>query len=224
MNSEPKSAAPIVYVVDDEPAVRDSLRLLFQSVGLAVQGFPDAASFLAQPLGEGPACLVSDLRMPMTSGIDLLEALQKRGTRIPAVMISGHGDVKLAVRALKSGAIDFIEKPFDDQELLDAVNGALKNAQRSPGIEPDSADCGRHVDQLTPREKEVLQLVVSGKPNKLIARALDISTRTVEAHRAHLMEKLEVGSLAELVRLALQCGIAGVPEDGQAGNLRNQSR
>ncbi|GAB4181075.1 MAG: response regulator FixJ [Rhodocyclaceae bacterium] len=222
MNTEAQAETPVIYVVDDEPAVRDALRLLFQSVGLVVRGYATAMEFLEQPLSGGPGCLVSDLRMPIMGGLELLQALRSRGSTLPAVIISGHGDVKLAVRALKYGAADFIEKPFDDQDLLDAVNAALAAFGR--GGASDRAECERNLKSLTAREREVLHLVVAGKSNKLIARALEISTRTVEAHRARLMQKLGVGSIAELVGLAIRCGLTPPSDDERLGNHRSVSR
>jgi FixJ family two-component response regulator len=201
-----------VYIVDDEPAVRDALRLLFHSVGLKAVGFAEASAFLDHRLEPGCGCLVTDLRMPGLSGIELIEALRGRGCMLPAVVVSGHGDVRLAVRALKCGATNFLEKPFHDQDLLDIVNGALLACRHDncactqPGGPPPG------LERLTPREREVLQLVALGRPNKLIARELDLSTRTVESHRASLMRKLQVDSVAGLVALALRSGLLGAGE------------
>lgn len=199
--------SPVVYIVDDEPAVRDALGLLFQSVGLDCIAFTDAQTLLDFPLDERPACLVSDLRMPLISGIELVETWRKRGIQIPAIIVSGHGDIKQAVRALKCGATDFLEKPFDDQDLLDAVHAALKLAARGPESNPLMDDPPRRKTLISPREIEVLRLVVEGWPNKRIARELDISSRTVEVHRSHVMQKLGASSIAELVRLTLNSGV-----------------
>lgn len=209
MNS-PAPDTPIVYVVDDEPAVRDALGLLLQSVGLDWIAFPDARSLLAQPLARSAACLVTDLRMPLMSGIELVESLRQQGNSMPAVIISAHGDIKQAVRALKCGATDFLEKPFDDQDLLDAVHAALKSSgSASP---PGSATPQRAA--ISPRETEVLRLVCNGSANKVIARELGISARTVEVHRAHIMQKLGASSVAELVRMAMLGGyLDGEPPD-----------
>lgn len=207
MEKFPQPDRPVVYVVDDEPAVRDALGLLFQSVGLDCVDFSDARSLLAHPLVTGPCCLVTDLRMPLMSGIELVEVLRERGVVMPAIVISAHGDVKLAVRALKCGATDFLEKPFNDQDLLDAVNAALKQAGDNPPVNVPVANFApRSRAQISPREIEVLRLVVKGCANKVIARELDISARTVEVHRAHIMQKLGASSVAELVRLALHDG------------------
>lgn len=192
---------PDICVVDDDPLVRDALRLLMRSVGLDARTFGEPQALLDAPLGES-LCLVTDLRMPGMSGIELMECLQRRGHRVAAVMISGHGDVPLAVKAMKAGVLDFLTKPFNDQELLDATHRALR-ALAAFAPAPEAA---LRLERLTSRERQVLDMVVAGQPNKLIARALDVSTRTVEAHRAHLMEKLGVKSLAELIRLAVGAG------------------
>lgn len=204
---------PTIYVVDDEPTVRDSLRLLFQSVGMKVREFdsPQALLDFTEPLA---GCLITDLRMPLMNGIDLIVALRARDCRLPVIVISGHGDVKLAVRAIKAGASDFVEKPFNDQYLLDAVNAALSTAtDAATGATLRAVDVER-LSQLTPREHDVLRLIVTGQPNKLIARELNLSIRTVEAHRAHIMDKLEAGSIAELVSLALRSGAFHDAEPG----------
>lgn len=208
MENSLQANIPVVYVVDDEPAVRDALGLLFRSVGLAHVDFPDARTLLSYPLGNGPCCLVTDLRMPLMSGIELVEALRERGVAMPAIVISAHGDIKQAVRALKCGATDFLEKPFDDQDLLDAVHAALKlSSKNASSVEPTGDAPSHQRAVISPREIEVLQLVVNGYPNKVIARELDISARTVEVHRAHIMQKLGASSIAELVRLALHRGL-----------------
>ncbi|WP_313952164.1 response regulator [Accumulibacter sp.] len=221
MDNSQQTDIPVVYIVDDEPAVRDALGLLLQSVGLAHIGFPDAHALLAYPLSSGPCCLVSDLRMPLMSGIELVETLRKKGLFIPAIIISGHGDIKQAVRALKCGAADFLEKPFDDQDLIDAVHAALKRAANdadpSPTTVADEAPPGRRAP-ISPREVDVLRLVVNGCQNKVIARQLGISARTVEVHRAHVMQKLGVTSLAELVRVALHGGLLENPSEEPLSN------
>ena len=199
---------PTIYVVDDEPTVRDALRLLFQSVGMKVVEFDNARAVLAGADELEAGCLITDLRMPLMSGIDLVKALRERGCRLPIVVISGHGDVKLAVRALKAGANDFVEKPFNDQDLLDAVNSALNLPCGVVGSETAGDDMAARIGQITPRELAVLKQIIAGRPNKLIARELDLSPRTVEAHRARVMQKMQAGSVAELVGLALRAGIA----------------
>lgn len=208
MENAQQADLPIVYIVDDEPAVRDALGLLLQSVGLAHVGFSDAHALLEYPLSKGPCCLITDLRMPLMSGIELVETLRGNGASIPAIVISGHGDIRQAVRALKCGATDFLEKPFDDQDLLDAVNSALNLPCGSDRIQAVSDDMAARIGQITPRELAVLKQIIAGRPNKLIARKLDLSPRTVEAHRARVMQKMQAGSVAELVSLALRAGIA----------------
>jgi FixJ family two-component response regulator len=197
---------PTVYIVDDEPAIRDSLAMLLRSVGLRAQTFPSATAFLEAYGPELSGCLVADVRMPGMSGLELQEALAARESALPVIIITGHGDVAMAVRAMKAGAADFIEKPFNEQVLLDAVHRAL--ASRKPGGGPSSAgraELEARVAALTPREKEVLLLVADGRPNKVVATRLGLSTRTVEVHRAKVMEKMQARSLAELVRMAIAC-------------------
>jgi RNA polymerase sigma factor (sigma-70 family) len=200
---------PLVYVVDDEASIRDSLAMLLRSVGLASRTFGDAKSFLAAYEPRADACLVADVRMPGMSGIELQEALRSRGAELPIVIITGHGDIAMAVRAMKAGAADFIEKPFHDQTLLDAVHRALARAA-DPRVEAaamDSDELQKRLATLTPREREVMALVVEGRPNKAIATRLGLSTRTVEVHRAKSMEKMQAQSLADLVRMAIACGL-----------------
>lgn len=200
---------PLVYVVDDEPSIRDSLAMLLRSVGLASRTFADAKSFLADFQPRPASCLVADVRMPGMSGIELQEALRARGAQLPIVIITGHGDIGMAVRAMKAGAADFIEKPFHDQTLLDAVHRALERSA-DPGPEssaPDSDELHRRLASLSPREREVMALVVEGRPNKTVATRLGLSTRTVEVHRAKAMEKMQARSLADLVRMAIACGL-----------------
>ena len=200
---------PLVYVVDDEASIRDSLAMLLRSVGLASRSFPDAKSFLAAYEPRPDTCLVADVRMPGMSGIELQEALRARGASLPIIIITGHGDIPMAVRAMKAGASDFIEKPFHDQTLLDAVHRALARSA-DPRTEPSALDIGelqRRLATLTPREREVMALVVEGRPNKAVATRLGLSTRTVEVHRARAMEKMQAQSLADLVRMAIACGM-----------------
>ncbi|MGH8680758.1 MAG: response regulator transcription factor [Burkholderiales bacterium] len=197
-------AEPTVYVVDDEPAIRDSLALLLRSVGLASRTFPSAPAFLDGFDAGAPGCLVADVRMPGMSGLELQEALRARAAALPVIIITGHGDIAMAVRAMKAGAADFIEKPFNEQVLLDAVHRAL--AQQRPGEAQPSAvraEIEARVAALTPREREVMLLVAEGRPNKVVATRLGLSTRTVEVHRAKAMEKMQARSLADLVRMAI---------------------
>jgi two-component system response regulator DctR len=192
-----------VYVVDDDDAVRDSLAMLFRNAGLAVRSFPSAISFLERAAPAAPGCLVLDIRMPGMSGTALQDELLSRGARLPIIFITGHGDIPTAVEAVKKGAYDFIEKPFDDYQLLTQVMSALeRSAEIEGGVEPAAPDRGR-LALLSEREQEVLQHVLAGKPSRQVADELCISTRTVEFHRARIMQKLGVRSAAELFRLCL---------------------
>ena len=196
---------PFVRVVDDEPAIRESLGMLLRSVGLKSRAYAGAHEFLDAWRPNGTECLVCDVRMPGMSGLELQEALNARNARLPVVLITGHGDVAMAVRAMKAGASDFIEKPFNDQVLLDAVNRALARARDGQGA--GRADIEARLESLTPREREVMLLVAEGRPNKVVATRLGLSTRTVEVHRAKLMEKMQARSLADLVRMAIACDL-----------------
>lgn len=196
-------AAPAtVHIVDDEPDVRDALAMLMRSVGLAVTTYPSAQDFLQRYRASGPGCLILDVRMPGMSGLELQERLARERIALPIIIITGHGDIAMAVRAMKAGALDFIEKPFDDQALLDRIHEAIERAARTQDIEAERARIAARYAELTRREKEVMALVVTGRLNKLIAAELGLSTRTVEIHRAHIMEKMEAKSLSHLVRMA----------------------
>ncbi|KAA3628176.1 MAG: DNA-binding response regulator [Proteobacteria bacterium] len=197
------SEKPIVFVVDDDEAARDSLGWLVRSVGLEVVTSASAAEFLKRFDPGQPGCLILDIRMPGMSGLELLNRLQELHAVLPVIIITGHGDVPMAVRALKAGAMEFIEKPFNDQELLDCVHrGIQKDVERRITIQQRQRVIERY-EQLTPREREVMSGVVEGLPNKVIGRKLDISVKTVEAHRARIMEKMQASSLSQLVRMAL---------------------
>ena len=192
----------LVYIVDDDEAVRDSLQLLLESAGHVVQAFEAAADALSSCRTRAPACIVTDVRMPEMDGLEFQEKLAAGGIHVPVIVMTGHADVPLAVRAMKAGAVDFIEKPFGDDTILASIENALK---RKPQV-TDPALMER-LGSLTPREREVLELLVTGHPNKVIAHRLDISPRTVEIHRAHVMEKMKAKSLPELVRTAMQAGV-----------------
>lgn len=196
---------PMVHVVDDEAAIRDSLAMLLRSVGLQSRAYAGAQEFLEAWRPGAQDCLVCDVRMPGMSGLELQEALTARNAHLPVVLITGHGDVAMAVRAMKAGASDFIEKPFNDQVLLDAVSRALARARDGQGA--GRAEIEARLESLTPREREVMLLVADGRPNKLVATRLGLSTRTVEVHRAKVMEKMQARSLAELVRMAILCDL-----------------
>jgi FixJ family two-component response regulator len=203
----------VVHVVDDDAAVRDGLKWLIEGEGLLVQTHASAEDFLGGLVPEQPGCALVDLRMPGMSGLDLQQALARRGVALPLVFISAHGDVPLAVTAMRRGAIDFIEKPFNDAALLAAVRRALgTDAQRRGGGEERTAMRAR-LSTLSPREREVLEAVVAGRANKRIADALGISIKTVEVHRSRVMDKMGAGSIAELVRLVVQHGLLDAAAD-----------
>jgi two-component system, LuxR family, response regulator FixJ len=194
---------PIVFVVDDDPGTRDSLRWLLQSVGLRVHTLATAEEFLNTYEAAQPGCLVLDVRMPGMSGLNLQETLVARNITLPVIIITGYAEVPTAVRALKTGAIDFIEKPFNDDVLLDRVRHAIEVDRQERSARDQRAQAEKRFAQLTPREREVMQLVVVGKANKVIAGELGLSPKTVEVHRASVMSKMDADSVAELVRLAM---------------------
>jgi FixJ family two-component response regulator len=200
---------PTVYIVDDDPDMRDSLRWLMTTVGLAVEVYPSAAAFLDGYSPRGPGCLIFDVRMPGTSGLDLYEQLAARGEGLPVIFITAYADVQMAVRALKSGAVEFVEKPFNRQMLLDRVQRAVRDDAQRRRREADRDAVRRRFEALTGKEREVLALVIDGLPNKAISAALKITPRAVEMRRSSLMGKLGARSLAELLRLAIELGLAG---------------
>ena len=192
-----------VYVVDDDDAVRDSLTMLFRNAGLAVRGFASARAFLDQAAPAAPSCLVLDIRMPGMSGTALQDELKARAPRLPIIFITGHGNIPTAVEAVKKGAYDFIEKPFDDYQLLSQVMSALERSEElRSGVTP-AAPNREQLALLSEREQEVLKLVLAGKPSRQVAEELYISSRTVEFHRARIMQKLGVRTAAELFRVCL---------------------
>ena len=198
-----KSAdVPTVFIVDDDRLVRQSIQDLVQSVGLQAESFGTGQEFLKRKLGDGPGCLVLDIRLPHVSGLDFQRQLADAGVQIPIIFITGHGDIPMTVKAMKSGAVEFLTKPFRDQDLLDAIQQALQRdrATREQQIEVDNLR--KRYGTLTPRERDVMALVVSGMLNKQIASELGASEVTVKIHRGRMMEKMQVGSVAELVRMA----------------------
>jgi FixJ family two-component response regulator len=198
-----KAPAPHVFVIDDDDGVRGSLKLLFKSVNLPVTAYASAQEFLPVYADDQPGCLVVDVRMPGMSGLELQQQLNLRGSMIPVIFITGHGDISMAVEAMQHGAFDFLPKPFRDQDLLDRVQRALERDavnRRSLGA---TENLRERLESLTPREREVLALVTGGKPNKVVAADLGVSQRTVEIHRARVMEKMQADSLAHLVRMTL---------------------
>ena len=195
---------PTVFVVDDDAPVRDGLKLLLRSVGHRVETCASAQEFLDLYTDDRPGCLVLDVRMPGMSGLDLQERLNERRAILPIIFITGHGDVPMAVEALQAGALDFLQKPFRDQELLDRIARALEKDASNRRELVELKQIAARFAELTPRERAVMDLVVQGKANKVIAGDLDISQRTVEIHRARVMEKTQAGSLAHLVRMVLR--------------------
>ncbi len=196
----------VVHIVDDEEAVRKSLAFLLSMSGYAARVHESATAFLAVAPGLSNCCLVTDLRMPDMSGVDLLKRLRTLNAMLPAILITGHGDVPMAVEAMKAGAMDFIEKPFEDEVLLDAIRRAASALEARAGREDDTPAIRARLDTLTDRERQVLSGVVAGLANKTIAYDLDISPRTVEVYRANVMAKMQARSLPELVRMMLSTG------------------
>jgi RNA polymerase sigma factor (sigma-70 family) len=192
----------LVFVVDDDAAMRRSLEDLISSVGLEVEGFPSAQDFLRRKRPDVPGCLVLDVRLPGLSGLDLQKRMTEGAMEIPIVFITGHGDIPMTVTAMKAGAVEFLTKPFRDQDLLDAVRQALERDRKAREQRVEIDELRRRVDSLTPRERDVLNLVVAGRLNKQIARQLGSSEATVKIHRHRVMEKMGANSLAELVRIA----------------------
>jgi len=199
---------PIVFVVDDDPSVRNSTARLVRSAGFEVRTFESAAEFLESPRPQAPACLVLDVRLPGQSGLDLQRELAAAGVHIPIIFMTGHGDIPMSVRAMKAGAVEFLTKPYRKDDLLDAIRTSIERdrAARKQRLEGD--ELRQRYERLTPREREVMRLVVAGQLNKQIAAELATSERTIKFHRAHLMQKMEAESLAELVQMAARLGAA----------------
>ncbi len=200
----------LVHVIDDDDAMRDSLAFLFRSAKLNVAVYADAPSFLGV-VEHAKGCVVTDVRMPDMSGLDLLKRLREMKNSIPVIVITGHGDVPLAVEAMKHGASDFLEKPFDDETLLRAVRSALRDQASQQERDVERKVIEDRISRLSQREREVLNGLVAGHPNKTIAYDLSISPRTVEIYRANVMTKMEANSLSDLVRMALIAGVLGLP-------------
>ena len=196
-----KHDPPTVFVVDDDPSIRSGVRSLIGSVGLRVLTFGSARDFLRSPRPDAPACLVLDVRLPDLSGLDLQRELRESDIQIPIIFITGHGDIPMTVEAMKAGAVEFLTKPFRGQNLLDAVQGAIARDRAARQERSEIAELRKCFDTLSPREREVLDMVVTGLLNKQIAFELGISELTVKTHRAHIMEKMRAGSLAELVHI-----------------------
>jgi FixJ family two-component response regulator len=198
----------IVFIVDDDPSVRTSTERLVRSFGLRVQTFASAQEFLDSQRPDCPACLVLDVRLPGLSGLDLQTELARAGVQIPIIFITGHGDIPMSVQAMKAGAVEFLTKPFSRRALLNAIGTAIERDRAAHRARREAADLRERYAQLTPREREVMALVVAGILNKQIAGELATTERTIKFHRAHIMEKMQADSLAELVRMANRLGIA----------------
>jgi len=203
MNSGP---IPTVFVVDDDQAMRSSLKWLIESIGMQVKTYGSADEFLSSYFLDRAGCLLLDVRMPGMSGLDLQAYLAQEDSRLPVIIITGHGDVAMAVKAMKSGAVDFIEKPFYDEKLLTSIRNALEFDEKRRALQSRRTEITVRLAELTPREHEVMAMVTEGRANKEIATVLGVSTKTVEAHRARVMDKMGASSLAELVRMALIVG------------------
>jgi two-component system response regulator FixJ len=194
---------PVVHIVDDDPAMRDSLQFLLESAGFRPITYAAAESLLIRGAALEPGCIVTDIRMPDMSGLDLVRELKQRGLNLPVVVITGHGDIPLAVEAMRQGVVDFLEKPFEEDAILSAIGRALKSSTSHGGRSADAAQFRAAFEKLSARERDVLHGVVAGKLNKVIAFELGISPRTVEIYRANVMTKTGASSLSDLVRMAL---------------------
>jgi RNA polymerase sigma factor (sigma-70 family) len=192
---------PTVFIVDDDPSIRFAMQALMDSVNLPHEIFASADEFLEKVTDQRPGCLVLDIRMPGLGGLELQQELLGRGNTVPIIFITGHGDVPMAVEAMQKGAVDFIQKPFRDQDLLDRIREALTTDKERREEQQKHAEVAERLARLTNREREVFDLVVTGKPNKVIAYELGVSQRTVEIHRARVMEKMQARSLADLVKM-----------------------
>jgi len=201
-----------VHVVDDDAAVRDSLRVLLESAGFSVRTHNTAAAFLATAPGLG-GCVLTDVRMPEIDGLELQQRMSERGAPLPVIVMTGHGDIPMAVRAMRAGAVDFLEKPFDEARLFDAVRRALERSKERQTAESAATAAAVRLAMLTPREREVFNCLVDGRSTKAIARELGTSPRTIEVQRARVFEKLQAHSLPELVHLALAAGSKDTPRN-----------
>ena len=203
----PQPELPLIAIVDDDPSVREGLSSLIRSTGLRVETFASAQEFLTLPETEAPSCLVLDLQLPGLSGLDLQKRMAETGLEIPIVFLTGHGDIPASVQAMKAGAVEFLTKPFDDEQLLQAIQEAVQRDRRSRQQHAEMRELRKRYESLTAREQEVMQQVVSGLLNKQIAAELNITEFTVKIHRGRVMRKMHADSLADLVRMAENLGI-----------------
>jgi FixJ family two-component response regulator len=204
-----------VFVVDDDQAMRNSLKWLIESVSMQVETFDSANAFIKSYYPGRSGCILLDVRMPGMSGLELQEYLAVNQIAIPVIIITGHADVPMAVRAMKAGAVDFIEKPFNDELLLESIRHALLLDEKQRDLQSQRAEIATRLARLTPREHEVMVMVTNGRANKEIATSLGVSAKTVEAHRARVMEKMEAGSLADLVRMAIHANLKLAETDAE---------
>lgn len=204
--------APIIYILDDDASICHSLERLVRSVGLEVRSFSSASDFLDSALPDRPSCLVADVRMPGLSGLDLQDCLATSGRMVPMIFITGHGTVPMSVRAMRAGAVNFLQKPFDAQELLDSIHQAIHNETEARRERAGRMEIERQLATLTPRERQVCSLVVAGYPNKRIANKLGTSEKTIKVHRARVMEKMHAGSLASLVQMTYAARLTSAQE------------
>lgn len=202
-----KIPSQVVFVIDDDASMRDAVSRLLNAVGLTVQTFASAREFLAGRLPDVPGCAVLDVRLPGLSGLDLQREMVERGIHIPVIFITGHGDIPMSVQAMKAGAVEFLTKPFRDQDLLDAVRSGIQLDRQGRKERAELAELRDGLRQLTPREREVMSLVVAGLLNKQIAVRLGTSEKTIKIHRSHVMQKMRADSLADLVRMSQKLGI-----------------
>jgi FixJ family two-component response regulator len=204
MALQPVTQEPTVFIVDDDDAVRESLVFLMKSIDQKTEAFPNAQAFLDAWNTNRGGCLVLDIRMPGMSGLELQDRLRDLGSILPIIFITGHGDVPMAVKAIKAGAADFVQKPFRDQELIDRIREVLDEDLQARAVKLQRTEILRRMETLTEREREVMEQVIDGKANKVVAIDLNVSQRTVEIHRANVMEKMKARSLAQLVRLVMK--------------------
>jgi len=202
-SKQQKNSSPLIYIVDDDDSMREAIELLLRTVGYQIVPFSRASEFLSKYNPDQHAVLVLDVRMPEMSGLEVQQQLNRAGAMLPVIFMTGHGDIPMAVQAMKDGAFDFLTKPFRDQDLIDRINNALKQDKESRAELEKHADLRRRAESLTAREREVMALVVDGKANKVIAIDLGLSERTVEIHRANVMEKMGARSIPHLVKMHL---------------------